>query len=141
MPLLKAYADSGGILLPDVLNGKTGISNEDLENLFNKFNGNYSTIEIIQYLNNKISLNLKNKSGLLVLSERYAYFPGWKATSSKGESEILKANNVISSVYLDGGIDSITFEYKPKSFKYGAIVSAVSFIILILFFSKKLLKW
>ena len=138
-PILKAYADSGGILLPDVLNGKTGISNEEVENLFNKFNGNHSIVEIEKYENNKISLNLNGKNGFLVLSETYAYFPGWEAKSSAGKIEILKANNVVSSAYIDN-MDSITFEYKPKSFKYGAWISSISFLALLLIFILRKLK-
>jgi len=122
-----------------VLNGKTGISNEEVENLFNKFNGNHSIVEIEKYENNKISLNLNGKNGFLVLSETYAYFPGWEAKSSAGKIEILKANNVVSSAYIDN-MDSITFEYKPKSFKYGAWISSISFLALLLIFILRKLK-
>jgi len=139
-PALEAYSDAGGIILPDLLNGKNSISNEELDGLFDNFKGNYSSVEISNYENNKIDLNLKGKRGFLVLSETYANFPGWNAFADGKKAEILNANNIISSVYLDGNINSIEFKYQPKSFKYGFIISIVTLAILISYLSRKLFK-
>lgn len=136
---LKNYVDSGGKILPDILNNKNTITKEDTENILSSFKGNFSTIAIAYYSPNKIKLSVDGKKGFLVLSERYAYFPGWEAKADKKKVEILKADNVITSIYLDNDKE-ITFEYKPKTFKYGALVSIISFLALILFFSIIFLK-
>jgi hypothetical protein len=140
LPILEAYVNNGGIILPDVLNGGNVISDEELGNLFDGFGGNYSTIEITQYSNNKIDLDLKGKQGFLVLSESYVNFPGWNAFAGNKKVEMLKANNAITSVYVDGTYDGLTFKYNPKSFKYGAIITIVSLLVLTLFLSRKLFK-
>jgi len=135
---LKNYADSGGKILPDIFSNKNTITNEDLEKVLSGFKGNMSAVKILHYTPNKVQLGVKDKKGFLVLSERYAYFPGWNAKADGKELKILKANNVISSVYLNGGADSVTFRYKPKTFKYGSWISAVSFLFLMIFFSMRL---
>jgi len=135
---LKNYVDSGGIVLPDIFSNKNTIDNEELENILSGFKGKMSAVNIPFYSPNKIEIDVKDKKGFLVLSERYAYFPGWEAKAGGKELKILKANNVISSVYLDGSTDSIIFRYKPKTFTYGAWISAVSVLFLIIFFSMRL---
>ena len=74
---LENYADAGGKILPDILNNKNTITNEDIEDVLVDFKGDLSTVEITYYSPNKIELNVKNKKGFLVLSERYAQFHGW----------------------------------------------------------------
>ena len=131
---LKNYADSGGIVLPDIFSNKNAITNEELEKVLSGFEGSMTAVEIPYYSPNKIEVDVKDRKGFLVLSERYAYFPGWEAKADGKELEILKANNVISSIYLEGSIDSITLEYKPKTFKYGLWISSISCLFLIVFF-------
>ena len=137
---LKNYADVGGKILPDIFNNKNTLTNEDIENVLSKFKGNLSAVEISYYSPNKIKLDVDGKKGFLVLSERYAYFLGWESRADGKKLEILKTNNVISAVYLDGNINTITFDYKPKTFKYGAWISAIAITFLMMFFSKKIYK-
>ena len=87
----------------------------------------------------KATVKLNAESGFLVLSEQYSQYPGWKAAINNEEVQIFKANNIISAVYIDNGRGTLTFEYKPDSFKYGAWISSISFLILIIFFSIKLI--
>jgi len=137
---LKNYADSGGIVLPDIFSNKNTITNEEFENSLSGFKGSMSAIKILHYSPNRIELDVKGKKGFLVLSERFAYFPGWRAKADGKNLKILKANNVISSVYLDGSIDSVIFRYKPKTFIYGSWISSISCLFLIVFFSLRFLK-
>ena len=137
---LKNYADSGGVVLPDIFSNKNTITNEELESTLSGFKGSMNAVKILHYSPNKIELDVKGKKGFLVLSERFAYFPGWGAKADGKDLKILKANNVISSVYLDEGIDSIVFRYKPKTFKYGSWISSISCLFLIVFFSLRYIK-
>ena len=110
-----------------------------MEGILSDFKGNLSSVKIAYYSPNKIKLDIDGKKGFLVLSERYAHFPGWKAKTDGKEVEILEANNVITSLYLDNAKE-ITFGYKPKTFKYGAWISSISFSALIIFFLIRLFK-
>jgi len=69
----------------------------------------------------------------LVISERFAYFPGWKATINGKDLKIYKANNAISAVNLNGEKGSITFKYEPDSFRLGKIITLTTILILIVY--------
>ena len=66
------------------------------------------------------------KNGYLLLSD--SYFPGWQAEINNEKVSIL-ANYSLLSVYVPAGKNIVSFEYRPRSFKYGKIVSLVSFIV------------
>ena len=129
---LSSYADNNGILLPDIFNNKNSISDEDIKGLFKNLNGPYEEIEILNYENNKVVYGADDNKGFLVLSERFSDFPGWQA-SGKNKKEILKANAIITAVFVDND-DEVTFKYKPKSFKNGAIISLVTLSLIIFYF-------
>ena len=130
---LRNYADNGGILLPDIFKNKDSISESDIENMLKSLNGSFEEIEIHEYENNKATYNLNNKKGFLVLSERFSNFPGWEA-SGKGKKEILMANVITTAIFV-GNDEKITLEYKPKSFKNGAIISSITIILIMLYFA------
>ena len=129
---LSSYAANNGILLPDILNNRNSISDEDIKKLFNGLNGTYEEIEILKYENNKAIYNVNSKKGFLVLSERFSNFPGWEA-SGKYKKEILKANVIITSVFIDND-NKLTLEYLPKTFRNGALISFATFVLLIVYF-------
>jgi uncharacterized membrane protein YfhO len=68
-----------------------------------------------------------------VLSERFAHSPGWKATINEKELKIYKADNVISSVFLQGEKGTLVFRYDPDSFKKGKIITSITILILIIY--------
>lgn len=138
---LREYATQG-IVVPDILNGKSKVSDDDitfiLTSTFNKTRGYSDKTNIEEYSNNLVVLNLdsdnvKNESnkGWLVVSERFAYFPGWKSTINGKPIELFKANNVISSIYLGGENGKLKFEYLPNSYKTGRLISIISILIVI----------
>ena len=136
---LRAYADSGGIIAPNIFNGKNTIIQEDVDNIFNKTSSNYEEIKIEKYSNNKVALSLDGARGWLVASERFAYFPGWKATIDGKDAEIFKANNAVTAVYLDGN-DTLVFKYKPKSYTSGFLISLLSAFAVLAYFGYYLVK-
>jgi len=129
--LLRKYADNGGILLPDILNGKSSINDEDIEKLFS-LDGNFEKIEILEYEHNKAVYDVKNKKGFLVLSERFSNFPGWQA-EGQDKKEILKANAITTavSVYNDS---TVTLKYEPKAFRNGLLISFATLFLIIFYF-------
>jgi hypothetical protein len=72
--------------------------------------------------------------GLFVLSE--AWFPGWKATviadSTSREAPIYRTNRVLRGVWLAAGSQRVEFRFEPTSFTRGALVSALSWLALLL---------
>ena len=131
---LREYASNGGIIVPDILNGQSSISNEDINNIFNKTSGNYKEIDIDEYSSNNVVLELNGEKGWLVASERFSYFPGWKASINKKSFGIVKANNAISAVYLEGDKGKLVFNYKPNSYSKGKLISILALIIVSVYF-------
>ena len=132
---LRQYISQGGHLLPDILNGQTSLSNEDIAMIFNNIKGYYKEVSRDQYSTNKIALNLNGEKGWLVASERFAYFQGWSAKIDEKNVEIFQADNVISTIFLDGDKGKLVFEYKPNSYKKGKLISTITVIIIIIYFS------
>jgi len=136
--LLKSYIDSGGILLPDIVNGKNQITNEDVNAMLGLFNGTLNQVEDTNYIIHnfdKYELRLNGKyKGFLVLSEKFSMFPGWTAKADGTEMELLNADGVITSLYLDKPVDKIIFEYKPKSYTRGMNITLATVVLLLVYF-------
>ncbi|MEK6808495.1 MAG: hypothetical protein AABY14_02310, partial [Nanoarchaeota archaeon] len=136
--LLKSYVDSGGKLLPNIINGKNQITNEDILELLNSFNGTLHQIPDADYITHnfdKYELKLKeNYQGWIVLSEKFSMFPGWRVKSGNNELVLERADSVISTIYVDADVESITFEYKPKSYILGRNITILTIILLLGYF-------
>ena len=139
IPLIESYANSGRILLPDFTKNKNTITRKDLTRLWNAFNKSTSIpipdedIIMHNFDKREIKLNKKYK-GFLVISEKFSIFSGWEAKADKIKREILNADIMISSVYLEGNEDSITFEYKPKPYITGLYITLITLILIIIYF-------
>lgn len=99
-----------------------------------------SQSEIIEYVPNKIRLLTENDcSGLLVLSE--TYYPGWKvAVDSSIKTDAIRVNYYFMGSVVPPGKHTIIFEFNPKSFKIGLIISIISLlsgIIILIVVTKK----
>ena len=96
-------------------------------------NDSYKEAKIEFYSPNTIKIKINvSDAGFLVLSE--TWYPGWKAYDNGKEIEILRANYILRSVYISKGVHEIFFIYKPISFKIGLWVSALTFILIIVYF-------
>ena len=85
------------------------------------------TVKIDEYSNNKVILNLDGSRGWLVASERFAYFPGWKAYVNGRELPITNEKGVI------GVTASVTLQFTETPVRLLAdIISIVSIITLLL---------
>ena len=138
---LREYIGKGGILLPNIFAGENQLSEARLNSILSSFNTNYSKIKKVDMNYDSYDssfVNLNGQRGFLVLSEQYSLYPGWKAKVNDKEIPIFNADNAISAVYMEDGNGTLNFEYKPKSFKYGALITATAFLILLVFFSIKL---
>ena len=132
IPKLQEYADNNGKVLPNILEGENSLSQTSLLDAF-KSDFNYKELEIKEISVNEYSIDLDGEKGWLVLSERFAHFPGWKATINGKGLKLYKADNVISAVFLEGEKGSLVFKYYPDSFRKGKIITLLTVLILIIY--------
>ena len=137
--ILKNYVDNGGILLPDVIEGKNSVSDNDLKEMWDSFKGNLNAIDDKDYIGHnfnkyEINLNGKYQNMFLVLSEVFSMFPGWTAKADGKILPIERVDGVISAVYIDKPYKSVVFEYKPRTYVIGKNI-AIATVILILVYT------
>lgn len=139
--LLQEYVSNGGRLMPNIFNQELSISEQDIISLLDSMNGTYKDVKFELYSPSKVKIINDNNKGFLVISERFAYFPGWSAKDQDSNELILmKSNNVISSVIIDKDIETITFHYKPSSFTKGTTISGLTLVLIIIFFIFNFIK-
>ena len=136
--LLGQYRDSGGKILPDILNNKNAIDLSEIESLFGSFKGSLINVDSKTISQNELELMPKN-SGFLVLSERFSGFEDWSAELGNKQLDILKADGIISAVYVDSA-GPVRFKFLPKSFIRGLIISLSALLIIFIYGLFLLLK-
>jgi hypothetical protein len=77
---------------------------------------------------NKVELRVKSSEpAILVLSE--LYFPGWNAVVNGRPAEILRADYALRAVAVPAGENSVSFNYRPRSFTVGIAISLISLLL------------
>jgi hypothetical protein len=132
IPMLQQYMDKGGKILPNLIEGKNSITPQEIADAFS-YNRANKELKLKEISVNEFSIDLNDEKGWLVLSERFANFPGWKATINEKELKIYKADNAISAVFLQGEKGKLIFKYYPDSFKKGKIITIITALILIIY--------
>ncbi len=66
---------------------------------------------------------------LLVISD--AYYPGWHATIDDRATDILRANWAFRAIVVPPGEHIVRFVYKPLSLAYGAVITTVTGLVII----------
>ncbi|HYO69858.1 MAG TPA: YfhO family protein, partial [Archangium sp.] len=62
--------------------------------------------------------------GYLLLSD--SHYPGWEATLDGAPVPVLRANAVMRAVRVPPGTHSVRFDYRPLSFRLGALLSVLA---------------
>lgn len=97
------------------------------------------SVKILKYSPNKIVMNTNTKAKqLLFLSD--VYDKGWEARIDGEYARIYKANHAFRAVIIPEGNHNIEFNYIPKSFIFGAIVSTGAIFITLFSFIFLFLK-
>lgn len=136
--LPRAYIAPNAIVIPDKQKILSLLANnfdprkyvilEKLPKNINLINSsNYTNIDIVK--NNFNSMNLTFEligSGFLILSE--INYPGWTAYDNGKKTEILNANYIFRSIYVQSGKHKIIFVYRPRSYIIGGIISLVALL-------------
>lgn len=114
---------------------QTASSKEHVE-LSNITNGG-NKVKLIRRNPNQIVLSVElAKPAFLFLSE--VYYPGWQAYVDGERTKILKANYIFNAIYLNSGSHLVEFQYCPRSFQRGKIITVACFITVVsLFFLEK----
>lgn len=135
--ILKQYVNDGGILLPNIVEGKSSVSQEDINGLLSSFKGDYANVKEINftyYSPNKRIIGLKGEKGWMVLAEKFHMFEGWEPNLNNVKKVNYRANGINTAVYLEGDSGDLIFKYSPKSFRKGAIIGGFTLILIIIFF-------
>ncbi|MEO9802572.1 MAG: YfhO family protein [Reichenbachiella sp.] len=89
-------------------------------------------IRLVEYKPNYLKYQSTNDGyGLAVFSEIY-YPEGWVATIDGEEVPILRTNYVLRALEIPKGEHVVEFEFKPRSYTLGNLVTLISNIVLIL---------
>jgi hypothetical protein len=67
------------------------------------------------------------------------YYPGWRVSIDGQPTHLFHADYALRGVSLPPGRHLVRFEFMPLSFYYGAVISAISLLVLIAIISKALL--
>jgi hypothetical protein len=70
-----------------------------------------------------------SEPSILVVSQ--TFYPGWKAIVDGQDTPVFDANLLLTGVALSPGAHEVRFVYDPGSVKFGALLSAVSLIIIV----------
>ena len=65
-----------------------------------------------------------NSAGWLMLTD--VYYPGWQASVDAQPVDILPVNVLFRAVFVPAGEHRVIFEFKPRSFEWGAYISGIS---------------
>lgn len=96
-------------------------SNEKLE----------SSLEYNQITNSHTLIKTQtNLDSYLVVLD--SFYPGWKALVDNKETTIHRTNFNFRGIVLPNGTHTVDFIYEPESLKYGAVISVISLIIILL---------
>jgi len=88
-------------------------------------------VKITKYYPNRIELKSDSDNNTyLLLSE--LYYPGWKAYVDGNDVPILRADYILRAIPLSSGQHDIVFVYRPFSFVCGAVISLITFSILLM---------
>ena len=67
-------------------------------------------------------------ANFLVTSD--VYYPGWQARIDGKETVLYRADYALRGVVVPAGDHVVFFEYKPRSFRLGALISLLSLLAL-----------
>lgn len=94
-------------------------------NFSQSVNISFTPAKIITYKPNEIKIETNTKAdGFLFLSDNY--YPGWNAYVDNTATKIYRADYTFKAIPVKKGKHTIRLNYTPKSFMYGALISALS---------------
>jgi hypothetical protein len=88
-----------------------------------------ANVRITRYEPDHVALEAQMpRSGFVVLMD--TYFPGWTATIDGHPVPIYRADYDYRAVQVSAGAHTVTFEYRPWSFRWGLMASLVGLTLI-----------
>jgi hypothetical protein len=85
---------------------------------------------IVSYASQRVQIEANSESpAILMLND--TNYPGWRARVNGEDVAILQADYLFRGVIVPAGHAIVEFDYVPNSFHFGAIISAVAFVVVI----------
>jgi hypothetical protein len=85
---------------------------------------------IRKYTSNTVELAVNSQcGGLLVLSDEY--YPGWTATVNGKSATVYPTDVALRGVSVPAGRSTVTFHYRPSSFRLGIVAFLIGFAALV----------
>jgi uncharacterized membrane protein YfhO len=81
------------------------------------------SIQIDEPLRVELTATMKG-DGYVVLAD--TTYPGWRATVDGVKAPIFAANGLFRAVFVRDGSHHVRFEYRPRPFRLGAAIAAVT---------------
>ncbi|MBN2547218.1 MAG: YfhO family protein, partial [Spirochaetes bacterium] len=97
---------------------------------FEKLQKKFQILKINMNKNNKLTLTVSAERPVLMIRNE-AYHEGWKVKINKKKGNIIQINYLQQGVYLNKGINEISFTFFPKNLYYGIIISLFFLIIFV----------
>lgn len=92
--------------------------------------GGSGRAEVVLHQPHQIILEAElDEPGVLVVSE--IFYPGWNAYVDGQRVPVYRANGILRAVLLDAGSHQVRMAYEPLSFRVGALISVISWLVLI----------
>jgi len=124
-----------GSIIPDIFTGSQPEAVEIQAAL--KGNDTYQELSYIEDTPNRDVIDVEGKSGYAVISETYSLYKGWKAYIDGKEAPLLKADAVLTAVYIPQGSKTLELRYSPLSFRIGSIITLFSLALVIFLVLKR----
>jgi hypothetical protein len=70
-----------------------------------------------------------DRPGLVILAD--TYYPGWRLTIDGKSAPIFRANRMMRAAAVPAGKHTLVFEYEPTWFRFGALMSLVTLLVLV----------
>jgi hypothetical protein len=68
--------------------------------------------------------------GVVILAD--VYYPGWELTIDGRDAEILRVNRMMRGAAVEAGSHRLTYIYRPRSFRWGMMVSLSALLIVVI---------
>lgn len=85
-----------------------------------------------KYSPNRMIYKFSSKENRMTVFSEIYYPKGWKAYIDGKETEILRVNYILRGLIIPNGEHEIIFEFKPKSYFTGGIISGIASAIILL---------
>ncbi|MDA1196370.1 MAG: hypothetical protein O2779_00195 [Nanoarchaeota archaeon] len=125
--VLRIFVERGGVLLPDVLQGKTALGTDEVVSFLKGLSpGLVTPFDILDYTPNGYTVDSSRYSGIVVLAEQFSQFPEWRAS---GEQTLYRANGVGSALIVAD--EEVVLYYSSDSFRKGVWISIVTLLFVL----------